>query len=275
MTPSEKFCLKWNDFHFNISTSFKDMRQDPDFSDVTLAGEGNQKIEAHKVILASSSRFFKDLLHQNKHPHPLLYMRGIKGKHLSAIIDFMYHGEANIYEEDLNDFLAVAEELELKGLTGPDSKEVQAQQNPPNLANRTEPKEETLNSFVGFDNKFEETTYESKAFQIANISPAINNTSYHELEDQICSMIDTVNGKYSCSTCGNFETSKKQNIRNHIEAKHIEGVSHPCNQCGKSFRSRNSLSKHISVYHKSPGHALPVVFTSQSSTVRSDNPHNL
>ena len=114
MTSSEKFFLKWNNFHYNISSTFKDMKEDSDFADVTLAGEGNQKIEAHNVILAASSKFFKDLLQQNKHPHPLLYMIGIKGKHLSAIIDFMYHGEANIYEEDLNDFLAVAEKLEFK-----------------------------------------------------------------------------------------------------------------------------------------------------------------
>ena len=218
MTSSEKFCLKWNDFHNNISSSFKEIREDPNFSDVTLAGEGNQHIEAHKMILAASSKFFKDILQQNKHPHPLIYMRGITGKHLSAILDFMYNGEADIYEEDLNDFLAVAEELELKGLTGPENKETkdaelygqQKQEDPPNRHNKTVSKEESLDNIQGFDNILEETRYESNAFQVANISPARTNTTYDKLEDKISSMMATNNGKYSCKVCGNFENSKNK-----------------------------------------------------------------
>jgi hypothetical protein len=54
----------------------------------------------------------------NKHSHPLIYMRGVTAKNLIAIVDFIYHGEANIYQEDLDVFLALAEELQLKGLAG-------------------------------------------------------------------------------------------------------------------------------------------------------------
>ena len=43
-------------------------------------------------------------------------MRGLKAKDLVAIVDFIYHGEADIYQEDLDGFLAIAEELQLKGL---------------------------------------------------------------------------------------------------------------------------------------------------------------
>ena len=45
-------------------------------------------------------------------------MRGMKSENLLAIIDFLYHGEANVYQEHLDSFLAIAEELQLKGLTG-------------------------------------------------------------------------------------------------------------------------------------------------------------
>ena len=73
---------------------------------------------AHKVILASSSPFFLNLLRRNKHPHPLIYMRGLKSEDLVAMVDFLYFGEANVYQENLDSFLAVAEELQLKGLMG-------------------------------------------------------------------------------------------------------------------------------------------------------------
>ena len=48
-------------------------------------------------------------------------MRGLKAKDLAAVVDFIYHGEANIYQEDLDGFLALAEELQLKpNFTGDD-----------------------------------------------------------------------------------------------------------------------------------------------------------
>ena len=68
---AEKLCLQWNDFKQNISTSFRNLRGNKEFTDVTLACEDGQQIEAHKAILASSSPFFKELLMKNKHPHPL------------------------------------------------------------------------------------------------------------------------------------------------------------------------------------------------------------
>ena len=43
-------------------------------------------------------------------------MTGINGKFLTAIVDFIYYGQANIYQEELDTFLAIADELELRGL---------------------------------------------------------------------------------------------------------------------------------------------------------------
>ena len=115
---SEKLCLQWNDFKDNIKSAFGNLREDNDFADVTLACEDGQQVEAHKVILAASSPFFQKLLGRNKHPHPLIYMRGMKSDDLLAIMDFLYCGEANVFQENLDSFLAIAEEFQLKGLTG-------------------------------------------------------------------------------------------------------------------------------------------------------------
>ena len=114
----EKLRLQWNDFQTNLTSAFRDLREDKQFTDVTLACEDGQQVEAHKVALISSSPFFKNLLQRNKHPHPLIYMRGLKSKDLVAMIDFLYHGEANVYQENIDTFLAIAEELQLKGFHG-------------------------------------------------------------------------------------------------------------------------------------------------------------
>ena len=39
---------------------------------------------------------------------------------------------------------------------------------------------------------------------------------------------------YVCQVCG--KEGLKQNIKEHIEGKHIEGISIPCNICGKMLR---------------------------------------
>ena len=86
---SEKLCLKWNDFQENANAAFVSLREDNEFADVTLACKDGDQIEAHKVILASSSPFFQNILQKNKHPHPLIYMRGMKSEDLVALIDFL------------------------------------------------------------------------------------------------------------------------------------------------------------------------------------------
>ena len=122
MSSAEKFCLRWNDFESNISTAFKQLREDKDFFDVTLACEDEQ-LEAHKVILAACSPFFRSILKRNRHEHPLLYLKGIKYTDLVAVLNFMYHGEVNVAQEDLDVFLALAQDLQIKGLTQKDEEQ--------------------------------------------------------------------------------------------------------------------------------------------------------
>ena len=120
----ERLCLQWNDFKENVSSAFGDLREDKEFTDVTLACEDGQQVEAHKVVLIASSPFFLNILKRNKHSHPLIYMRGVKSENLKAMVDFFYHGEANVFQENLDSFLVLAEELQLKGLVGKNYEEI-------------------------------------------------------------------------------------------------------------------------------------------------------
>ena len=106
------------DFKDNAKLILGDLRHSNDFSDVTLVCEDGRQVEAHKVILASSSPFFKNLLARNKHSHPLVFMRRVTSEVLLAILDFVYLGETSLPEQGLDFFLALAQELQLKGLSG-------------------------------------------------------------------------------------------------------------------------------------------------------------
>jgi len=129
-TAAEKFCLRWNDFESNISGAFREIREDKDFFDVTLACDDDQ-LQAHKVILSACSPFFRTILRRNHHNHPLLYLKGVKYADLMAVLNFMYHGEVNVAQEELNSFLSVAEDLKVKGLTQTSSEETSDNAVPP------------------------------------------------------------------------------------------------------------------------------------------------
>lgn len=108
--------LRWHEFSRNIGTTSALFRTEKTFSDVTLIVE-NMKVEAHKFILGSCSSFFLEMLQYSQHPHPLVYLRGVQHKQLLSLLDFMYHGETRVEQDDLPTFLKTAEDLQVKGLT--------------------------------------------------------------------------------------------------------------------------------------------------------------
>jgi len=114
----DKFCLKWNDFQSNISNSFSKLRNEDEFYDVTLVSDDQKQISAHKVVLSASSEYFRTILKHNKHQHPLLCLEGIGSSELNNISDYVYNGEVNIYQDDLDRFLNIAERYKLEGLLG-------------------------------------------------------------------------------------------------------------------------------------------------------------
>ena len=109
-----KLCMKWEKPSFCERGAFQIFRKENEFSDVTLAFEDGPPLEAHRVILAVCSPVFRNLLKRSKRD-PIVYMRGVRSEDMAAIVDFLYYGEANVAQEDLKSFLALAEELKIKG----------------------------------------------------------------------------------------------------------------------------------------------------------------
>ena len=218
---------------------------------VTLACGDGQQVEAHKVILAASSPFFQKLLGRNRHTHPMVYMRGIKSDDLLAIVDFLYRGEVNVFQENLDSFLAVAEELQLKGLMGKTGEDVE------NDLDQKYTKVPEHNTAANIPNKLyagqtPNTKFsEDESDRTVAVSRSFTG-NLEELEERVMSMMGKSENKLAnhgqrradvCKVCG--KEGKSDNIKNHIEANHLEGFVIPCNHCAKSFRSRNSLRLHM------------------------------
>ena len=126
-TEDEQFCLKWNDFSANMAENFKGLRDEKAFCDVTISVEG-QQLQAHKMIISACSPFFKKMIEMNNNKHPVIILRDVPFAHMSAILEFMYHGEVSVTQEDLPAFLKTAEKLEIKGLAEDENGEAEQPQ---------------------------------------------------------------------------------------------------------------------------------------------------
>ena len=259
---SEKLCLQWNDFQDNVKNAFGNLRESSDFVDVTLACEDGHQIEAHKVILASSSPFFQAILKKNIHSHPLIYMRGMKSVDLVAMVDFLYSGEANVYQENLDSFLAIAEELQLKGLQGStDQNELNEKELPPkpyqkyganqNVSDTSTVTKESKSTILkGQRDKVRKEENNALAIPVSG--------DLLQLDETVKSMMESSQNMFQdgnrrrqgkqCKVCG--KEGRATDIMRHIEANHLEGVSIPCDHCDKICRSRNALHLHVSKQHR-------------------------
>ena len=116
--PSEKLCIRWDDFKQDIVSCYREWHKSSDFTDVTLMCKDNMHIKSHRLILASSSPAVSKFLKRNTHSNPIIDLTGFDKKSLLSVMDFIYCGEAFINQQDLDEFLELAEKLRLKGLEG-------------------------------------------------------------------------------------------------------------------------------------------------------------
>ena len=113
----ETYNLTWHNFETSAKESFKQLLSDANFVDVTLVTDDDKHIKAHKVILSASSSVLSQMMSRNPHPHPMIFLIGTKYKNIRKLIDFIYLGQAEVFQDDLDGFMDLANKLKIKGLT--------------------------------------------------------------------------------------------------------------------------------------------------------------
>ena len=250
---SEKFALKWNDFQSNWNKSLSHLRKDTDFADVTLISDDKVKFLAHKIILSACSNMFKMILKVNIHGSPLLYLGGVSSVNLQFILDYMYHGEVNLFQEQLDSFLESAQKLEIEGLMGQENMN-QETLHENSIANeeqndftKAEPRQ-----LIKMNDNDEVITRKQYARQPSNVARIdASSLSQKEINEKIKELYQKTDGGWSCLSCDFTSTDKSSssNMRRHVET-HIDGLSYKCNLCSKEFRLRNSFNVHKNTVHK-------------------------
>lgn len=133
---AEEFALCWNNFTDNITTGFQSLLLRGDLCDVTLGNENNffslqlqlisnflfqavegKLLKAHKIVLSICSPYFQEMFIDNPCQHPILILKDMKAKLVSNLLEFMYQGAVNVKQIELQQFMKIAETLQIKGLT--------------------------------------------------------------------------------------------------------------------------------------------------------------
>ena len=196
-------------------------------------------MNAHKVVLSSSSMFFKFVLMKlHSQQNPCLYLSGVSGPNLQVIMDFIYKGEVRIHQQMMDTFLNVAAKLQISGLM---AKRPEPTQPPVILPPDFEAIQNSLYEEFSVPQFPEPNT--TKALALNDPEPAQNQnpdviTNIDDLQNKIKDLIDGT----TCKVCG-------KNIKNryalvgHVET-HIEGLIYSCNLCNKEYSSRDALRVH-------------------------------
>merc|ERR1712129_12118 len=108
------FQLNWK---LHLVSNFSDLFIENKYSDVTLVSDDKTQFQAHKIVLSAFSPVLKNMLHNNPHPNPLIYLRGVKQKELQLILCFLYLGEVEVSKDSISDFMEVAKDFALDGFT--------------------------------------------------------------------------------------------------------------------------------------------------------------
>jgi len=254
----DQFCLKWKDFPTAISHSLADLH---DFTDVTLACDDGQ-IQAHKFMLATCCSVFQEILSHNNHQHPWIYLRGVQTNFLRQALTFMYTGQVEVAQADIDHFLQVSHDLKIRGLSRRQNKEANMIENKKSEntfeadnKDLSTDKHNEIDSYI--NSKQEEETYdtttisndhETPLMELDNKNLELDNITDNTMKDTINGLMIKESDYWKCKECGKL-MQEKNNLKRHIET-HLKGIFFPCQLCEKMCKSSNSLSVHKSRFHR-------------------------
>ena len=112
-----KFSLSWPPWHTytdHLKEMLYKMKTDDTFADVTLVCDNGRKIKAHKVVLAASSQVIKKML--TNEDTQIIDLKDVAFEEINSILQFIYLGEATLFQERMKEFLDVAQKLKVKEL---------------------------------------------------------------------------------------------------------------------------------------------------------------
>ena len=222
--------LRWHNFETNATNTFRKLWNDQDFADVTLATVDDQPIRAHKVILSSCSEFFRNIFVKNPHQNPLLYLKGIRYNELALVIEFIYLGQCEVRQSELENFLSTGNDLKVGGLMEDVNLKDNLEHLIENGTHKTQEPPESGSIYTDLDDTSRE------------MSPQEND------REVILPSNQRKGGRFVCSEC-NAGFGTDTGLLLHKRSKH-DGVRYNCDQCDSTFTQQPFVTRHKRSKHE-------------------------
>ena len=262
----EKYNLKWDTYSDHLKGMMKELMTNEDFSDVTLVTEDKKQIRANINILRTCSPVFKEIFTKERYSNQIMYLRGVQYSELESIMQYIYLGEATLYKERMDEFLAIAKSLEIKELCiaitemdeGPQcdmeklAEKFDVQPPKPDHDNNQALQKQILLACNQCDYQFTNQYNLSRHIQSKHmgVKYACNQCDYQaKKQSHLTTHIQSIHEgvRYPCNQC-DYQATQKLKLAAHIQSKH-EGVKYSCDQCDTKFDHRFSLTRHIRNMH--------------------------
>ena len=245
---------------------FQDLYEEDRLTDVTLVCEDQTQFKAHKIVLSACSPVFKKIIDNNPSQHPLIYLMGIQNHEMESILQFMYLGEGKFYYERMGEFLKVAKDLEVKGIS--------------NISEKSHEEEDVIETNAIVDEEVEvksegqgqnvernlcnqiSTDYNSiecpecpevfatKTYLMTHLKSVHEGFSFEDADDN--NMVEIKNEEEDVieKTAMNEGTAEDYEQKETSENRTRKSIKYACNQCDYQNFQKSNLTKHIQVKHK-------------------------
>ena len=226
---AQKIQFSWDNFLGNLQRSFQDLYRDPEFADVTLLSDDLVSIQSHRVILSSSSPLLNKILSFN---NPVLYLKGVRNEELKPLLEFIYTGSVKIEENNVNNFMKTAKDLQIKGLSSKQVKELTQ------VIQHEEEEQDSSDNQVSQDKN-------NELIAPLPTQPVFSNDKINRSDNQL--ETTPQQKKYQCIHC-DYITNFKHALKRHAAARHKPEVF-SCVECDYETTEGPYLEIHKSYFH--------------------------
>ena len=271
----DNYMFQWRTFSHHLTAFMAELYQGS-HTDVTLVCDGQRTFQAHKVVLRACSPVFRDILDNNPHPQPLIYLMGVQHEDLQAVLQFMYLGQTSCRQDRVTDFLRTANNFRVKEIAHSGECETEQSEFLSGEIKVEVEVEDMVES--GGEIKVEsggdlsaareegksvacaecEATFTQRASMLRHFRSKHEGVKYNcqscqtsfttkaDLKRHRQSVHEGV--KYPCSYC-DYQATQASDLKRHVQCAH-EGVRYPCTLCDYQATQQNYLNRHVKLVHK-------------------------
>ena len=252
---NDVYNLKWKFFTDNQDSALEELfTKNNNQADVTLVSDDKVAFPVHKFVIGACSPVLKDLLTKNPHPHPMIYLNGVKQFELNSILRFIYFGKTQVFQSRMEKFFETGKELKIKQLSHPfipnnehevkDFSDIEPGNKVDNIPKGVHAQDKGVLLEYDVDDGKQVVDYDRNGYRCEACKALFNSKLglIHHRRNKHEGV------RYSCDIC-HYKAKSKDNLKTHKDSIH-EGVRYSCDSCVYKATTKSDLKKHKDSIHE-------------------------